>query len=56
MTLLHDELAGIPQDVALCVYRVVQEALNNVIRHAGARQVNVLLRVQGPAPRSAGHR
>jgi two-component system sensor histidine kinase UhpB len=39
--------SAIPQDVALCLYRVVQEALNNVIRHAGARRVDVLLRLEG---------
>ena len=39
--------SGIPQDVALCLYRVVQEALNNVVRHSGAGRVDVLLRLEG---------
>jgi len=30
-------------DVALCVYRVAQEALQNVVRHSGARLVQVSL-------------
>ena len=32
------------RDAALCLYRVAQEALNNVIRHAHARAVDVVLR------------
>ena len=32
------------RDAALCLYRVAQEALNNVIRHAHARAVTVVLR------------
>ena len=32
------------RDAALCLYRVTQEALNNVIRHAHARAVDVVLR------------
>ena len=33
----------IPMDVCLVLYRIIQEALNNVIRHAQARQVTILL-------------
>ena len=36
--------AAIGRDTALCLYRVVQEALNNVIRHAGPCAVSVVLR------------
>jgi PAS domain S-box-containing protein len=32
-----------PQDVALCLYRIVQEALRNVIRHSGSRRASVEL-------------
>ena len=39
-----DGLDGIPHDVALCLYRVAQEALHNTAAHAGARQVHVTLR------------
>ena len=39
-----DGLNGIPDDVALCLYRVAQEALRNVAAHAGARKAQVTLR------------
>jgi signal transduction histidine kinase len=35
---------NIPQDIALCIYRVVQESLRNVARHAGASRTTVDLR------------
>ncbi len=31
-----DDLDSLDSDVALCLYRVTQEALTNVVRHAGA--------------------
>ncbi len=34
----------VPAAVGVCAYRVVQEALTNVVRHAGARTVRVRLR------------
>jgi signal transduction histidine kinase len=34
---------SIPPDVALCIYRVTQEALRNVARHSGARRAFVSL-------------
>ena len=39
-----DPLGEIPDDVALCLYRVAQEGLNNVIRHANAKRVEVTLK------------
>ena len=36
------ELVG--EDVALCLYRVAQESLHNVVRHSGARSATLLLR------------
>jgi len=38
-----DGAGAVPADVALCLYRVTQEALRNVIRHAGAQRVYVSL-------------
>jgi signal transduction histidine kinase len=38
-----------PPDVRLAVFRVVQEALENVVRHAHARRVVVVVRVEGNA-------
>jgi PAS domain S-box-containing protein len=38
--------AGLEKDAALCLFRVTQEALNNVARHARARSVSVTLRQQ----------
>jgi PAS domain S-box-containing protein len=39
----HDVPTGLPRDVALSVYRVAQEALRNVARHAQTRQASVQL-------------
>jgi signal transduction histidine kinase len=41
------DTASIPPEVALCLYRVTQEALTNVVRHSGAHRVDLLLRCQG---------
>jgi signal transduction histidine kinase len=34
---------SLSQDVALCLYRIVQESLSNVIKHSGAREARVEL-------------
>jgi PAS domain S-box-containing protein len=34
----------VPQDVALCLFRVLQEAVTNAVKHAGVRRVTVTLR------------
>ncbi len=36
--------AVVGSDAALCLYRVAQEALNNIVRHAGANTASVTLR------------
>ena len=36
--------AHVAEDVALCLFRVAQEALSNVVRHAGASFATVTLR------------
>ena len=35
-TVLDDNLEPVPKDIALCLYRVAQEALTNVLKHSGA--------------------
>lgn len=43
-----DEVAAsLPKDVALCVYRVAQEALRNVVKHAGTKEARVSLMRSG---------
>ena len=37
----HGGLHFLPGDVALCAYRVVQEALRNAIKHSGAQNARV---------------
>ena len=32
-----------PEAVAICLYRIAQEALNNIAKHAGARRVRIVL-------------
>jgi signal transduction histidine kinase len=39
----HDVRTQIPQDVTLCLFRIVQEALRNVVKHSGAAQARVEL-------------
>ena len=34
---------GLTDDVALCLFRVVQEGLNNVVKHSGVREAHVRL-------------
>ena len=38
-----DSLAPISEDAALCLYRIVQEALRNIIKHSAARRATVEL-------------
>lgn len=38
-------LPKLPQDIALGLYRIAQEALSNILRHAAAREVRVTLRI-----------
>ena len=47
-----DELEIVPPDVVLCLYRVTQEALMNVARHAGASHVVVTVLHDGAEWRS----
>jgi PAS domain S-box-containing protein len=42
---LRDLPDGLPPDAALCLFRVAQEALRNVIRHAQARHVEITVRI-----------
>jgi PAS domain S-box-containing protein len=34
---------ALPEDVALCLYRVAQEAVQNAVKHSGAKQLQVAL-------------
>ena len=38
------ELPGLPDDIAISLYRVAQEAITNVLKHAAATRVEVTLR------------
>ncbi|WP_433271646.1 sensor histidine kinase [Actinosynnema sp. CS-041913] len=41
---VYGEPRPVPEGVALSVYRIVQEALTNVVKHAGARKADVRVR------------
>ena len=34
---------GLPKDISLCLFRVLQEGLQNAIKHSGVQQFNVEL-------------
>lgn len=36
---------GLPDDIALCIYRVAQEALGNALKHAHAKRIEIVLQV-----------
>ena len=40
---VEGELGDVPDDAALCLYRVAQEALQNVVKHSGARSARLSL-------------
>jgi signal transduction histidine kinase len=40
---------GVPPDVALSAYRIIQEALTNVVKHAGPARASVVVRYAGNA-------
>src|SRR5205085_11002894 len=40
--------AGMAKEVALCVYRVAQEALRNLAKHAAVKEASVSLAAAGP--------
>jgi signal transduction histidine kinase len=46
VSFLHDRIPHrLPIAVALCLYRITQESLQNVVKHSGARHVEVALRL-----------
>jgi signal transduction histidine kinase len=45
ISVTHENVPNpLPEDVTLCLYRVVQEALQNALKHSGAREIIVHLR------------
>jgi len=44
IVLADDAIDSLPDEHRTCVYRLVQEAVNNAVRHANARTVNVAVR------------
>jgi signal transduction histidine kinase len=39
-----DGLTAVPKEISLCLFRVLQEALHNALKHSGVRQFKVELR------------
>ena len=54
--LIADELDdGLPDSSRTCIYRVVQEALNNCVKHAHAKEVRVVIQRDGQGLTIAVH-
>jgi signal transduction histidine kinase len=47
MFLHHDPSGHIPNDVALCLFRIVQEALRNIVKHTNSSDAKVELSAHG---------
>ena len=43
MLKIQDGLEAVPSDAALCLFRLTQEALRNVVKHSGAMRAEVTL-------------
>jgi PAS domain S-box-containing protein len=43
-----DAVPVLPEEVQIALYRITQEALNNVVKHAQARRVTLLLQITPP--------
>jgi signal transduction histidine kinase len=45
-TVIPEEMASLPPEIAIALFRVGQEALNNIIRHARARHVELVVEAE----------
>jgi PAS domain S-box-containing protein len=46
----HDDISRtVPQEISLCLFRILQEALHNAVKHSGVRHFAVELRYTGEA-------
>jgi signal transduction histidine kinase len=52
ISIRSEDLPPLPAAAEVAIFRIVQEAVTNVVRHAGARSCSIQLRVQGAAGRA----
>jgi signal transduction histidine kinase len=43
--LTTEQISGLPRDVSICLYRIVQEALQNIAKHSGATEASIRIRI-----------